>query len=77
MSRQNPRRASTLEEQSRPTQSEQTDLAMQALLKSLGESRLLHLAELIETVQSETGYGDITIVIADRRVVRLKAERSY
>ena len=77
MSGQNPRRASTLEEQSQPTQSEQTDLALQALLKSLGESRLLHLAELIETVQSETGYGDITIVIADRRVVRLKAERSY
>ena len=72
MSNQNPRRTSTLDEQSR-----QTDLAMQALLKSLGESRLLHLAELIETVQSETGYGDITIVIADRRVVRLKAERSY
>ena len=77
MSKQSTKRASTLEEQNRPIQSEQTDLAMQALLKSLGESRLLHLAELIETVQSETGYGDITIAIADRRVVRLKAERSY
>ena len=56
---------------------EQTQLAIQTLLISLGGSRLLQLAELIETVQSETGYGDITIVIAERRVVRLKAERSY
>lgn len=47
------------------------------LSRLLGEEKLIKLAELIEDVIDETGYGDVKIVIAEGKVQMLKAEHSY
>ncbi len=56
-----------------------TDLndAITSLLSTLGQERLIQLAELIADIETDTQYGDVKIVIAEGRVQRLKAEKSY
>jgi len=51
--------------------------AIAALLAELGQDRLIQLAGLIADVEQDTQYGDVKIVIAEGRVQRLKAEKSY
>jgi hypothetical protein len=58
-------------------QAAELNAAASRLLRLLGAERFVHLPDLIEEIQRETGFGDITIVVAERRVVRLKAEKSY
>jgi hypothetical protein len=43
----------------------------------LNQEQIQLLARLIMEVLDETGYGDVKIIIAEKRVVRLKAEKSY
>jgi len=47
------------------------------LCELLGAERVEQLAELVEEVTRETGYGNITIIVSQGRVARLKAEKSY
>lgn len=47
------------------------------LLKALGLERMARLADLLDEVSQDTGYGDVTIVIAESKVVLLKSEKSY
>ncbi len=51
--------------------------AIAALLAELGQDRLIQLAGLIADIEQDTQYGDVKIVIAEGRVQRLKAEKSY
>lgn len=51
--------------------------AIAALLAELGQERLIQLAGLIADIEQDTQYGDVKIVIAEGRVQRLKAEKSY
>lgn len=53
------------------------DEAIAALLAELGQERLIQLAGLIADIEQDTHYGDVKIVIAEGRVQRLKAEKSY
>ena len=43
----------------------------------LTQEQVLLLVRLLREVLDDTGYGDVKIVIAEKRVVRLKAEKSY
>jgi hypothetical protein len=52
-------------------------LVVRRLAELLGEERLRQLVELIEEVEGDTRWGDVKIVIAEGRVQRLKAEKSY
>ena len=47
------------------------------LTRLLRGNKLIKLVELLEGVVSETGYGDVKIVIAQGKVQNLKAEKSY
>jgi hypothetical protein len=47
------------------------------LKRLLGNGKLIRLVELLEGVVEETGYGNVTIVVAEGKVQNLKAERSY
>ncbi len=52
-------------------------VAMNQLLEQLGSERLIRLADLIQDVEDKTGYGNVSIVINDRRVETIKQEFSY
>ena len=52
-------------------------VAMSQLLEQLGSERLIRLADLIQDVTDKTGYGNVSIVINDRRVETIKQEFSY
>ena len=52
-------------------------IALAKLEKHLCADQIEMLASLLDDVIGETGYGDVKIVVADKRVVRLKAEKSY
>ena len=52
-------------------------IALAKLEKHLCTDQIEMLASLLDDVIGETGYGDVKIIIADKRVVRLKAEKSY
>ena len=43
----------------------------------LTQEQVLLLTRLLREVLDDTGYGDVKIIIAEKRVVRLKAEKSY
>ena len=43
----------------------------------LDQEQIQLLARLLLEVIDETGWGDVKIIIAEKRVVRLKAEKSY
>lgn len=47
------------------------------LSAAMGEERLVQLLDLILEIQNVTGWGNVTIVVADRRIVQLKNEKSY
>lgn len=47
------------------------------LNKHLTIERMILLADLLDEVTKKTGYGAVRIIIAEKRVVRLKDERSY
>jgi hypothetical protein len=53
------------------------EYALEKLLRKLGEERIVQLAELIQDVEDKTGYGNVSIVINDRRVETIKQEFSY
>lgn len=52
-------------------------IALSKLEKHLCPDQIELLASLLADVIDDTGYGDVKIIIADKRVVRLKAEKSY
>ena len=52
-------------------------IALAKLEEHLCTEQIEMLASLLDDVIGETGYGDVKIIIADKRVVRLKAEKSY
>ena len=52
-------------------------IALAKLEEHLCADQIELLASLLDDVIGETGYGDVKIIIADKRVVRLKAEKSY
>jgi hypothetical protein len=43
----------------------------------LNQEQIQLLARLLLEVLEDTGYGDVKIIVAEKRVVRLKAEKSY
>ena len=47
------------------------------LIDLLNSEQIQLLARLLTEVIADTGYGDVKIIIAEKRVVRLKAEKSY
>jgi len=47
------------------------------LIRLFMNGKLIRLVELLEGVIEETGYGNVTIVVAEGKVQNLKAERSY
>lgn len=47
------------------------------LVELLGLERYEQLADLLEEVEQETGYGHVTIIVSQGKVARLKAEKSY
>lgn len=50
---------------------------LQCLLEDLGVERTVMLVDLIRAVMDTTGYGNVSIVINDRRVETIKQEFSY
>jgi hypothetical protein len=50
---------------------------LQCLLEDLGVERTVMLVDLIRAVMETTGYGNVSIVINDRRVETIKQEFSY
>ena len=48
-----------------------------ALDQLLSQEQIILLTKLLREVLDDTGYGDVKIIIAEKRVVRLKAEKSY
>ena len=52
-------------------------MALAKLEKHLCTDQIELLASLLADVIDDTGYGDVKIVIADKRIVRMKAEKSY
>jgi hypothetical protein len=48
-----------------------------ALEQLLSQEQMALLAKLLREVLDDTGYGDVKIIVAEKRVVRLKAEKSY
>lgn len=57
--------------------SAETSAAVGKLVTELGPERVILLADLICQIESDTGWGSITILIAEKRVVRIKGEKSY
>lgn len=57
--------------------SDDVSQAVRSLLQDLGPERLCRLAELLAAVRTETGYGDVTIVVTDGRVVGLRRSNSF
>ena len=51
--------------------------AIQFLEANLGYDRLVKLADLIQDVIMDSGYGDVKIIISDSTVQTLKIEKSY
>jgi len=51
--------------------------AFNRLVFLLGAEKMLQLAEMVEEVAQETGYGHVTIIVSQGKVARLKAEKSY
>jgi len=49
---------------------------MGQLLEAMGEERLSRLLELVTEVVSDSGYGDVRLVIREGRIVRFTIERS-
>ena len=47
------------------------------LIHLLTQEQVKLLKKLLMEVIDETGYGDVKIIIAEKRVVRMKAEKSY
>jgi hypothetical protein len=47
------------------------------LAQLLEPEQIKLLAELLIEIIDDTGWGDVKIVVAEKRVVRLKAEKSY
>jgi len=47
------------------------------LIALLGAEHAGLLAELLETIMQDTGYGGVEIVVADRRVQTMKLTKSY
>lgn len=58
-------------------QSQYLTQALYALLRQMGAERVIQLAALLDEVISVTGYGDVKVVVADRKVALLKAEKSF
>jgi hypothetical protein len=54
-----------------------TEPTLARILQAVGLERLIRMAELIDEVIDDSGWGDIVIVIAERRVVGIKAGKSY
>ena len=52
-------------------------IALAKLEEHLCTKQIEMLASLLDGVKGETGYGEVKIIIADKRVVSLKAEKSY
>ena len=52
-------------------------LALAKLEKHLCADQIEMLASLLDDVFDDSGWGTVKIVVADKRVVRLKAEKSY
>jgi hypothetical protein len=52
-------------------------LALEKIGRLLGARNVAMLARLLEDVQEDTRYGDVKVVVADGRVVGLRAEKSY
>ena len=48
-----------------------------ALEQLLSQEQIILLTKLLREVLDDTGYGDVKIIVAEKRVVRLKAEKSY
>lgn len=51
--------------------------AVRDLLQELGPDRLVRLVGLLAAVRLETGYGDVTIVMAEGKVVGMKKASSF
>lgn len=51
--------------------------AFRRLTLALGLANLILLADKVEEVINDTGWGDVKIIIAEKRVTRLKVEKSY
>lgn len=53
------------------------DDAVKRLLLLLGDAHAELLAELLETILDDTGYGGVEIVVADGRIQTMKLTKSY
>jgi len=51
--------------------------AINILLIEMTPAQIIKLVELIQEITGETKFGGVNIVIAEGRVQRLKAEKSY
>jgi hypothetical protein len=51
--------------------------AINILLVEMTPEKIVQLAELILDVKKDTRFGGVNIVIAEGRIQRLKAEKSY
>lgn len=51
--------------------------ALNRLLVLMGPEKFYQLAVLMQDVISDTGYGDVKVVITQGTVARLKVEKSY
>lgn len=51
--------------------------AFNHLVTTLGPGRVCKLAELLEMVIKQTGYGSITLVVSDHRIQTVKQEISH
>jgi hypothetical protein len=60
-----------------PAVAETDDDAVEQIRKYLKPGQLALLASLLADLDSTTRYGDVTLVVADGRVQRIKQVRSF
>jgi len=52
-------------------------LAFKRILIRMKPEMFIQLSELISDVSSDTGYGDVRVIIVDGLAQQLKAQKSY